>query len=42
MQVKLPNLGEAAGAIPVASLLVSVGDTVEIDQTILELEHFQD
>lgn len=38
MQVKLPNLGEAAGAIPVASVLVSVGDTVEIDQTILELE----
>lgn len=38
MQVKLPNLGEGAGAIPVASVLVSVGDTVEKDQTILELE----
>lgn len=38
MQVKLPNLGEGAGSIPIASVLVSVGDTVEKDQTILELE----
>jgi pyruvate dehydrogenase E2 component (dihydrolipoamide acetyltransferase) len=38
MQVKLPNLGEGAGSSPVASVLVSVGDTVEKDQTILELE----
>lgn len=39
MQVKLPNLGEGgSGAIPVASVLVSVGDSVEVDQTILELE----
>lgn len=38
MQVKLPNLGEGAGPSPVASVLVSVGDKVEVDQTILELE----
>lgn len=38
MDVKLPKVGEAADSGTVATLLVKVGDTVAVDQTILELE----
>ncbi|MBL9174768.1 MAG: 2-oxo acid dehydrogenase subunit E2 [Verrucomicrobiales bacterium] len=38
MDVKLPKVGEAADSGTVATLLVKVGDTVAVDQTLLELE----
>ncbi len=39
MEVKLPNLGEGAESGTVVSLLVSSGDTVEKDQTLIEIEN---
>jgi pyruvate dehydrogenase E2 component (dihydrolipoamide acetyltransferase) len=38
MDVKLPKIGETADSGTVASMLVKVGDTVEVGQTIIELE----
>lgn len=38
MDVKLPKMGDSAGSGSVASILVKVGDLLEVDQTILELE----
>ncbi|HRI11921.1 MAG TPA: 2-oxo acid dehydrogenase subunit E2 [Verrucomicrobiota bacterium] len=38
MDVKLPKVGDAADSGTVATVLVQVGDTVAVDQTILELE----
>ena len=38
MQIKLPNLGEGADSGTVASILVSAGDQIEKEQTIIELE----
>lgn len=38
MDVKLPKMGDSAGSGSVASVLVKVGDLIEVDQTILELE----
>ena len=38
MDIRLPNLGEGADSGTVTSILVRVGDTVERDQPIIELE----
>lgn len=38
MDVKLPKIGETADSGTVASILVKVGDTVEVGQTVIELE----
>lgn len=38
MEVKLPNLGDGIDSASVLSIAVSVGDTIEEDQMILELE----
>ena len=38
MDIRLPNLGEGADAAIVTSILVRAGDTVEIDQPLVELE----
>lgn len=38
MEVKLPKIGETADSGTVASILVKVGDTVEVGQTLIELE----
>ncbi len=38
MEVKLPKIGETADSGTVASILVKVGDTVEIGQALVELE----
>ena len=38
MDIRLPNLGEGAESGTVTSILVKVGDTVERDQPIIELE----
>lgn len=38
MEVKLPKIGETADSGTVASILVKVGDAVEVGQTIIELE----
>jgi pyruvate dehydrogenase E2 component (dihydrolipoamide acetyltransferase) len=38
MDIRLPNLGEGADSGTVTSILVKVGDTVERDQAIIELE----
>ena len=39
MDIKLPHLGEGADSGVVVSLLVQIGDMVQKDQTILELEN---
>lgn len=39
MEVKLPNLGEGAESGTVVSVLVKSGDTVEKDQTLIEIEN---
>ncbi|NBV42850.1 hypothetical protein EBR96_08815, partial [bacterium] len=38
MDIKLPNLGDGIDSAVVLSILVSKGDTIQKDQTILELE----
>lgn len=38
MDVKLPKIGETADSGTVASILVKVGDSVEVGQTVIELE----
>lgn len=38
MQVKIPNLGDGIDSATVLSVMVAVGDSVAIDQTIIELE----
>ena len=38
MEVKLPKIGETADSGVVASILVKVGDTVEVGQPLIELE----
>jgi pyruvate dehydrogenase E2 component (dihydrolipoamide acetyltransferase) len=38
MEVRLPNLGEGADAGVVVNVLVKAGDSVQVDQPILELE----
>lgn len=37
-EFKLPNIGEGIDSADVAEILVAVGDTVEVDQIIMELE----
>ena len=37
-QIKLPNLGDGIDSATVVSVLVSVGDSIEKEQTIMELE----
>lgn len=39
MDVKLPKLGEGADSGTVVSILVSEGDQIQVDQTLLELEN---
>ena len=38
MNVSIPNLGEGVDSAAVLSIMVAVGDTIQLDQTILELE----
>jgi pyruvate dehydrogenase E2 component (dihydrolipoamide acetyltransferase) len=39
MEIRIPPLGEGADSGTVVSVLVKVGDTVQLEQTILELEN---
>lgn len=39
MDIKLPRLGEGADSGTVVSILVSEGDAIQVDQTLLELEN---
>lgn len=39
MDVKLPQLGEGSDSGEVVGILVAVGDVVELDQTVIELEN---
>ena len=39
MDIKLPNLGEGADSGVVVSILVKEGDTIQLDQTLIELEN---